>query len=122
MKFLLDNNLSYRLIQSIEPFFPHSSHVGSVLSNTVDDRIIWEFAKSNGFTILTKDNDFDEMSQLFGCPPKVVHLVCGNKNTSQILTLIITNANALKSFLQNDKGKLPSKNSLTIVARKNISL
>lgn len=41
------------------------------------------------FTILTKDSDFDERSQLLGCPPKVIRLICGNQSTIEILNQMI---------------------------------
>jgi len=44
------------------------------LSTRSDDISIWNHAKSNGFILLTKDNDFDERSQLEGCPPRIIHL------------------------------------------------
>ena len=39
---------------------------------------IWEFAKANGYVIVTKDMDFQQRSLLFGHPPKVVRLRVGN--------------------------------------------
>ncbi|BBC26292.1 hypothetical protein ABRG53_4035 [Pseudanabaena sp. ABRG5-3] len=48
------------------------------------DTEIWEFAKNNGFCIVTQDADFAERSRLYGSPPKVIWLRCGNVPTSQI--------------------------------------
>jgi len=76
-------------INWFKPFsLPFSAHIRDALSIISDDIVIWNYAKDNGFIILTKDNDFDDSSQLFGCPPKIVHLVCGNKSTFHILNLI----------------------------------
>lgn len=66
------------------------------------DQEIWEFALKNEFVILTKDNDFNEFSQLFGCPPKVVHLMCGNKKTSFVANLNISNKTELVDFVNSD--------------------
>jgi len=33
-----------------------------------DDSIVWEYAKSEGYTIVTKDNDFNNLVSLFGIP------------------------------------------------------
>ena len=87
MKLLVDNNLSFKLLQSLRIHFPGSQHVSDVMDNHSDDIRVWNHAKSNGFIILTKDNDFDERSQLEGCPPKIIHLICGNKTTLHILDL-----------------------------------
>ena len=102
MKLLLDNNLSFKLVQSLQNYFPSSQHVREVLSVNADDLVIWNHAKTNGFTILTKDNDFDERSQLEGCPPKIIHLICGNKNTLHILNLLLWRKNDILVFGESD--------------------
>lgn len=98
MKLLFDNNLSFKLVQSQQNYFPGSQHIREVLSINVDDLIIWNHAKTNGFTILTKDNDFDERSQLEGCPPKIIHLICGNKTTLHILNLLLWRKEDILAF------------------------
>lgn len=103
MKFLIDNNLSYKLVSILQVDFPGSMHVRDVLSVSADDLSIWEFAKHREFVILTKDNDFDERSQLVGCPPKVVHLICGNKTTLEIINLLQSRKDDLFAFGSFDK-------------------
>lgn len=77
-------------------------HVRDTNGIFADDLTIWKFAKENNFVILTKDNDFDERSQLEGCPPKIVHLICGNKSTSGILALLLLNQRELLLFGESD--------------------
>lgn len=98
MKFLIDNNLSHKLVKPLSAFFADTNHVRETNGIAADDLTIWRFAKEKGFTILTKDNDFDERSQLEGCPPKIVHLVCGNKSTDEILNILLTNKNEILLF------------------------
>src|SRR5437660_1325356 len=98
MKFFIDNNLSFRLVAALHPYFAGTVHIREALTVFAADIEIWEHAVKTGFIILTKDNDFDELSQLYGCPPKVVHLICGNKSTSDILKLIIENKENLLAF------------------------
>jgi predicted nuclease of predicted toxin-antitoxin system len=50
--------------------------------------VVWEFAKSNDFTIVTKDSDFSDLSTMRGFPPKVVWLQIGNCTTEQIAVLL----------------------------------
>ncbi len=88
MKLLIDNNLSYKLIEHLRPVGIDASHIKNELSIFSLDHEIWGFAKEHEFVILTKDNDFDELSQLFGCPPKVIRLMCGNNKTSYVANLI----------------------------------
>lgn len=77
-------------------------HVRDTNGIFADDLTIWKYARENNFVTLTNDNDFDERSQLEGCPPKIVHLICGNKSTSDILTLLLFNQNELLSFGESD--------------------
>ncbi len=103
MKFLIDNNLSFKLVSPLSVFFKETSHVRDTVGTLADDITIWNWAKQGGFTILTKDNDFDERSQIEGCPPKIIHLICGNKTTSEILQLLLANKLELLEFGEPNK-------------------
>lgn len=102
MKLFVDNNLSYKLIEPLQIPFPGTQHIRDLLTVQTDDLQIWNHAKSYGFTILTKDNDFDERSQLEGCPPKIIHLICGNQTTKFILDLLLKNIEQIASFGEAD--------------------
>lgn len=98
MKLLLDENLSPRLVVSLEPAFPGSCHVRSLGLESSPDSKVWEFAKEHGFAILSKDADFRQRSVLYGHPPKVIWLVIGNCSTSQIELLIRANLDSISEF------------------------
>lgn len=102
MKFLIDNNLSYKLVDSLEKLSIEAEHVKNVLSVHATDIELWHHAYENGMLILTKDNDFNELSQLLGCPPKIIHLICGNKNTEFITNLLSSKQVEIKDFVEND--------------------
>jgi predicted nuclease of predicted toxin-antitoxin system len=74
VKLLLDENLSHRLVQRLSDLFPGSSHVTSEGLTQASDARIWQYAKDGGFTIVTADSDFYELSTAFGPPPKVIWL------------------------------------------------
>lgn len=74
MKLLLDENLSRRLIARLSDLFPGSSHVAYKGLLAAPDTVIWEFAKQNGFTIVSADADFYELATAIGPPPKVIWL------------------------------------------------
>jgi predicted nuclease of predicted toxin-antitoxin system len=65
---------------------------------TADDRALWEFAKSNGFTIVSQDSDFADMAAVFGPPPKVIWLRCGNQTNDVIEKLFRDHAGAIIAF------------------------
>ncbi|MDJ0689469.1 MAG: DUF5615 family PIN-like protein [Xenococcaceae cyanobacterium MO_188.B32] len=71
MKLLLDENLSDRIIHRIIDLYPNSQQVKTLGLINTDDAIIWEYAKKNGFVIVSKDSDFHQRSLLYGHPPKL---------------------------------------------------
>jgi len=75
MKLLFDQNLSWRLPQILSDLYPQSRHVREFGMKESEDIDVWEYAKTNGFVIVTKDIDFQQRGLLFGHPPKVVRLV-----------------------------------------------
>lgn len=84
MKVLVDQNLSFKLDSNLADLSPGSPHVGAAgLSQSIDAEI-WTFAASGEFMIVSKDDDFRQLSMLLGAPPKVVWLQFGNCATSQI--------------------------------------
>lgn len=69
MKLLLDENLSPRLVYRLNLLFPGLAHVRDVGLKQADDKDIWEWAKTNDFTVITTDADFVLLAQrLVGRP------------------------------------------------------
>ena len=60
MKFLFDQNLSPRLVQTLASLFPGSIHVRDIGLERSDDQVVWDYALTHGFAIVTKDADFRE--------------------------------------------------------------
>ena len=101
MKLLFDQNLSRKLVNRLADIFPESSHVQFHNLAEKTDTEIWEFAKLNDFCIVTQDADFSERSRLYGSPPKVVWLRCGNAPTSQVEALLRAGEKAIQELLEN---------------------
>ncbi len=90
MKLLLDENLSDRIVPRILYAFPESTHVKAAGLQQSDDGIVWDFAKRNGFTIVSKDADFHQRSLVFGHPPKLVYLRLAFEADASASVLILT--------------------------------
>jgi predicted nuclease of predicted toxin-antitoxin system len=88
VKLLFDENVSYRLPESLVEEFPDSTHVRAVGLRGADDQQIWDYARDRGFTIVSKDTDFRERSYVEGSPPKIVWLDVGNAGTEAIELLL----------------------------------
>jgi len=98
MKLLFDQNLSFKLCRVIADLFPESNHVRLLGLSELGDRVLWDYAKTNGFTIVSQDVDFAEMAALLGSPPKVIWLRSGNQSTAAISTLIRRHADLIVGF------------------------
>ena len=101
MKLLFDQNLSHRLTHLLRDAFPNSLHVRDVGLKAADDPVVWEYAKENDFTIVSKDADFHQRSLVLGHPPKVVWVRLGNCSTTDVEQLLKHYANAVKAFGKN---------------------
>ncbi len=102
MKLLFDQNLSFRLVSKLDAYFPESQHVRILGMDEDDDRLIWQYARDNGFTIVTQDADFEILSQLYGFPPKVIWLRCGNTSSTNIFNLLVANSELILAFGVDD--------------------
>ena len=101
MKLLFDQNLSRKLITRLADIFSNSSHVQLHDLAEKTDTEIWEFAKINDFCIVTQDVDFAERSRLYGSPPKVIWLRCGNAPTQVVESLLRSGVEAIQKLLDN---------------------
>jgi predicted nuclease of predicted toxin-antitoxin system len=100
VKLLFDENLSPRLAELLADLYPGSAHVHHCGLGSSDDSTIWEYAKTNGFTIVSKDSDFEERSILSGCPPKVIWLRASNCTSKEIADLLRTAFSLIDRFIR----------------------
>ena len=101
MKLLFDQNLSRKLVARLSDIYPTSSHVQFHDLGDKTDTEIWEFAKTNDFCIVTQDADFAERSRLYGSPPKVIWLRCGNAPTDRVESLLRSGVGAIQELLSD---------------------
>jgi predicted nuclease of predicted toxin-antitoxin system len=103
MKLLLDENLSFRLVRVLQLHFPDTKHVKEIGLSGAEDLIIWDYARSHGFTIVSKDADFHQLAFLKGGPPKVIWIQQGNCTTDKIAEIIVGNRSAIQSFMESEE-------------------
>jgi predicted nuclease of predicted toxin-antitoxin system len=106
VKLLLDENLSDRIIHRIVDLYPNSEHVKTLGLINTDDALIWEYAKINGFVIVSKDSDFHQRSLLHGHPPKFIYLRIGNCPTSKITQILRDYLDMLVQFESSETESL----------------
>lgn len=103
MKFLFDQNISYRILRQLPEKLKDSTHIKTENLINAPDREIWEFAKQNEFTIVTQDSDFNDLNSLYGFPPKIIWLRTGNIITSTIVDLLLDYYDDIIGFVKNSE-------------------
>ena len=99
MKLLFDHHLSRKLVRRLEDLFPSSSHVAFHNLSAAADVDIWTLAAREGYAIVTKNSDFNDLSALHGAPPKVIWVRIGNCTTAEVESILRGHANAIEQFL-----------------------
>ena len=102
MKLLLDENLSPRLVNRLNQLFPGLTHVRDVGLKQAADQQIWDWARDNGFAVVTTDADFVALSQRHSWPPKVVHLEQCDFSSRIIEDWLRRNAVRISEFCKNE--------------------
>ncbi|HEY5054550.1 MAG TPA: DUF5615 family PIN-like protein [Acidobacteriaceae bacterium] len=99
MKLLFDENLSPRLVQSLNDIYPESQHVNDLGFGNAEDSAVWDHAKVHGFAIVSKDSDFAERSVLEAQPPKIIWIRLGNCSTGDVETVLRSERESVEAFL-----------------------
>jgi len=99
MKLLLDQNLSPKLVESLNEIYPDSVHVKELGLDRALDEDIWIYAKVNNLIIISKYADFAERSLLLGFPPFVVWIRKGNCTTSELKNILVDNYELISNFV-----------------------
>ncbi len=102
MKLLFDHNLSPKLVHRLTDLFPHSNHVYRLGLDQVEDHQIWQYAKANDFTIITRDSDYNELLILLEFPPKVVWIRRGNCSTNEIEDILRTHCSDIQDLINTE--------------------
>src|SRR5574337_1527628 len=99
MKLLLDENLSRRLVPFLQHDFPGSSQVALLGMESATDKEVWLRAKADGYVVVTRDVDFQELSLVWGAPPQVIRLRTPNQTRAAVLKLLLDNKDAIVTAL-----------------------
>lgn len=101
MKLLFDENLSHKLVRLLADLFPDSIHVREIGLKAADDPVVWEYAKDNDLTIVSKDSDMHQRSFMFGYPPKIIWVRLGNCSTSDVERLLRRRFASIEAFYED---------------------
>ncbi len=90
---------------ALQRIFPAVKHVKDLELQNASDRRIWTYAKENKYTIVTFDSDFYDMVTLFGHPPKIIWLRCGNILTVDLVKFFELHFKVISSFINDPINK-----------------
>lgn len=95
-------NLSARLVARLLDVYPGSTSAEELGLGSAPDSSIWTEAVQRGLAIVTRDDDFLDLSALHGHPPKVIHIGVGNCSTGQIESLLRWRVEHIRQFLSSE--------------------
>ena len=87
-KFLVDNQLPVALARWLRDRGCQADHVLELQLGQAPDAIIWNQAASERAVILSKDEDFAQMTLVRSEPVPVIWLRVGNCRTTQLLAVL----------------------------------
>ena len=102
MKYLFDQNISFRILKLLPENYRDSSHVKKEGLINSPDKEIWEFAKNKGYVIVTQDSDFNDLNSLLGFPPKIIWIRTGNLKTKTLLDTLIESESEILKFISDE--------------------
>jgi predicted nuclease of predicted toxin-antitoxin system len=91
------------LVDLLDDLYPDSVDVHQCGLGSLDDLAIWEYAKTNGFTIVSKDSDFQERTILLGTPPKVIWLRTSNCAGADVAGLLRATVAVVRRFVNDSQ-------------------
>jgi len=98
-QFLIDPNLPYRFeLWNSEEFV----HVFD-LNDTWSDEEIWNYAKENELTIVSKDSDFSNKIIAVLPPPRVIHVRIGNMRIQEMHKFLNNNWKMISNSSKENK-------------------
>ncbi|MCX6235184.1 MAG: DUF5615 family PIN-like protein [Bacteroidetes bacterium] len=101
MKLLFDQNISFRAVKGLIEIFPNAKQVCELYLENATDHNIWEYAKKEGYTIVTFDSDFYDLTLISGIPPKVIWLRFGNTSTDNLIRILQEHQSLIREFIEN---------------------
>lgn len=102
MKIVIDQNISFRIIQHINHLFADVAHIRTLGWTDAPDIVIFRNAKQQGFdAILTLDEDFDNIILENSPPPKILWLRVRSCSTSHLAQIIVNKIEVINEFLKD---------------------
>lgn len=67
---------------------------------SASDKEVWQRAKDDGYVVVSRDADFQELSLVWGAPPQVIRLRTPNQTRAAVLKLLLDNKDVIHTALE----------------------
>ena len=101
MRLLFDENLPEALVEALSNDFPESIHVRMLGKSGISDHAVWQLAKLEQCTLITRDIDFQRLSAEYGAPPKLIYLKTNNPRKRELIAILQANIGSMRAFLES---------------------
>jgi predicted nuclease of predicted toxin-antitoxin system len=98
-KYLVDVNLPYYFSLWNKEEFIHQKDINDEWT----DGQIWNYARKNNLTIITKDSDFSHRIILHNPPPRVIHIRFGNLKMKEFFYILSSHWNDIQEMSNKSK-------------------
>jgi predicted nuclease of predicted toxin-antitoxin system len=98
-EFVIDANLPYSISSWKNSRFVHLLDLNEEWS----DSEVWQHAKQNQLTIITKDSDFSHRMMVSTPPPKVIHFRIGNMRLRELQAFINQHWSEIETLSKDHK-------------------
>ncbi|NJL14484.1 MAG: DUF5615 family PIN-like protein [Microscillaceae bacterium] len=102
MKILLDQNISYHAIKKLATCYEEVAQVGRLGMAQTDDAMIWQYARTHGYVLVTFDAYFKERNILSGHPIKIILLRFENASPDFVIKTLKSQASIIQDFFTNE--------------------
>jgi predicted nuclease of predicted toxin-antitoxin system len=99
VKLLIDNQLPSALARFLKSNGVSADHVRDHGMQAAKDREIWEFARTHGYVLVSKDEDFPQLANRYGSPPQVIWVRLGNCRKAALLDVFRRTLPRLRGLL-----------------------
>jgi predicted nuclease of predicted toxin-antitoxin system len=103
VRLLFDENLSEALLARLADLYPGSLHVRALGHGGASDLDVWTLAAREGCVLVTRDEDFLQLSVVRGAPPKVVWIGLGNCSNAALANLLRSRHADIERFAAHDE-------------------
>jgi predicted nuclease of predicted toxin-antitoxin system len=101
--FIIDAQLSPHLAKWLnEEFHVDAYSLTYFQMQFSDDLSIYNFARENRATVITKDSDFVQLQERLGSPPKIIFVTCGNTSNQKMKEILKSKFPLIIELLQSN--------------------